>query len=219
MGGFVISDPIRHESFATVQLSRCQGSGRFIFGSDLSHNHSVWLTITRADLHRELKSDRVMPTDSLITVELTELQFGQLLSSMGVGEGVPASLLRFNGEAVEATPDPEKMGTILQEFKDDLVGLSKMADDLFGNARELSRKPGGLKAGEKKELLEKVATLVQQVKHNIPFIGTQLQRTMDRMTEQAKGEISAALTNAVEKAGLEALKLEVTQKSLPEDTE
>src|SRR5208337_4240325 len=94
-------------SYAMVSFSRISagGEGLSLFGSSIKHHSAITLSIKQARLSRDtdLSHDWYFAENRfpLIEVTLSPNQFAELLTSMNVGDGVPATLTLYNGQGYE----------------------------------------------------------------------------------------------------------------------
>ena len=88
----------REASYGTIRLSRAQigGGGQFFFGSKVRVTNSILIEINNAEIVTDHGEQRVRDAGGapLIRVELTPLQFSELLMSADRYEGVPCTFTR-----------------------------------------------------------------------------------------------------------------------------
>lgn len=92
-----------HASFGLIQASRTSGQVR-LFGSAIpSHQHFISLSIARAKRIRTgLGVVHYARTGEVLKVSLSELQWAELITSLGSGDGVPCTIERDHNGAVPA---------------------------------------------------------------------------------------------------------------------
>ncbi len=195
-----------HESFGMLRISRTQGGNFNLFGSDIQHHNTIELSVTRGERHRSLNRDwntgHLLP---LVTVRMSEVQFAQAITSLNMGSGVPCTVTDILGEVMERCPERTKMQEVHGEFRDSMKKIGAKITSLQDAVTEVLEAKGGLKAGEKKELAGKMASLLQDIESNVPFMAEQFTETVDRIMTEAKGEIEAHATGTVQRLGLKAL--------------
>lgn len=81
-----------HPAFGTAIVARSHGTSHPLFQSDVQHSESITLSIRRAERVRDLNTDWVFPTDELVEIEMSLSQWGALVSSIGIGSGVPVTI-------------------------------------------------------------------------------------------------------------------------------
>jgi len=77
--------------------------------------------------------------------------------------------------------------------------------ELSGDVEDILGEKGPLKVGAKKELADKMRSLLQDIESNVPFMATQFSETMNTIVGEAKGEVEAYVTSTVQRAGLKAM--------------
>lgn len=206
-----------HESFGMLQISRqtvMQGvggnlnapRGANLFGSDILHSNLISLRVARGERHRSLHHDMNMArSEGLIEVVMSEVQFAQAITSMNLGSGVPCTINRFLGEGMENCPERTKMQEVHAEFKEDMKKIGAKITRLKESVVNVLDAKGPLKAGEKRELANLMASLLQDIESNMPFMAEQFSETVEHIMVQAKGEIEAHITGVVQRAGLKAM--------------
>lgn len=217
----------KHESFGLLQISRQTSMGRVgsdyavgsnLYGSDILHNHLIALRIHRGERHRSLNRDSNQArVEGIIEVVMSEVQFAQAITSMNMGSGVPCTITRLLGEQMDDCPERTKMQEVHKEFKDKMSKIGRKITELAGDVETVLGEKGPLKAGDKKALANKMATLLQDIESNVPFMATQFSETMDSIVAEAKGEVEAYVTGTIQRAGLKAMSesgLELTESPL-----
>lgn len=71
-----------HESFGTIQFSRCQGTTRTLFGSSIKHHNTITCKISNCELERKLNTDWFHPTSTILEFEMSNTQFADMLTNM-----------------------------------------------------------------------------------------------------------------------------------------
>jgi hypothetical protein len=198
-----------HPAMVTVQFNRIEHGfgGVSLFGSSVKHRSSVILRISKADVERDLSTDWVHGgIDPIIEVELAPAQFSELLVSMNVGTGVPATLRYHNGESFDSPELPTKA----EEFRSEIESaLTKAMDGIRSAQTEVNGllnddKPIGKKG--KLELQEMLRRLNGLAEGTIPFIMEQFSKQMSKTVVEAKAEVDAFVTHAIQQTGLKALR-------------
>ena len=205
-----------HPSYGMIGFYRTQGGGkRRLFGSAIRDHHTtIFMRVTRGEVQHDLSRDWYYgESQSLMEVELSAHQFAELLTSMNMGSGVPCTIRRIDGKRIEDPPfrevEVEQISIAFQER------LQEKTAGFIKHLREIQQKlmaPGPLKATEKKELANVLASIQQEFQSNIPFAVTSYEEAADKIKVAAKAEVDAFLTHVVQKAGLKTL-----QESTPEE--
>jgi len=204
-----------HESFGLLQISRQTSMARVdedyavganLFGSDVLHNHLICLKINRGERHRGLHRDwNFARAEGIVEVVMSEVQFAQAITSLNMGSGVPCTITRLMGESMEDCPERTKMQEVHREFKETMKKIGSKITELSGDVEDILGEKGPLKVGAKKELADKMRSLLQDIESNVPFMATQFSETMNTIVGEAKGEVEAYVTSTVQRAGLKAM--------------
>lgn len=182
-----------HPAFAQIVASRSHGGHQALYGSDFMHSGVVTITIKRSELVRNLSHDWYSGAAELISVDLSESQWATFVSAMNIGDGVPCTLNRIQGERMPGVELEQRTAQFNTEIGETLADAIKEIDE----ALELL--PKGGKAAEKLRhaRMEMVA--------NLPFVAKSFASHMERHVEKAKTEIHGYMNQQIRAAGLEHL--------------
>jgi hypothetical protein len=136
-----------------------------------------------------------MPKDTYVEVEMSYVQFAEVITSFNQGGGVPVTIRYANGRRMEECPFESKDEQFRAEFGADLRGLSEAIDNARIRARALleSKKPPT--KSEKEELISILEGLATEVNSNIPFVRDMFAEQMDKTVAEAKGNIEGFIQN------------------------
>lgn len=198
-----------HESYGMIGVHRISGGDANLFGSAIKHNERVMVRIVRGSKRRSLHQDWYYGSQrDLIEVEMSPVQFSEMLFSLNHGSGVPCTIRYFGGKEMERCPETNVREIYEDEFEGAMSRISKRISRLALLARQKLRGKGTLKRPEREEIAGAIEQLVQDVRSNLPFIATQFNETMDKIVLAAKGEADAFLTRTITEAGLDKLRAE-----------
>lgn len=202
-----------HPTFAVAGAVRREGTPRTLFQSDLKHSSTIVVSVHTATRKRDLNRDWIHPRHELIEFEMSEVQWGAFVSSMGKGSGVPVTLRRTESQSyIPQLPYEPRMSKNRQEV-DDVVGK------LFANVKaaldeleELENNKGGVKA--RREARKKLQGAFMNAGPNARFAVDSLTEAAESVVDQAKADIETHALQAAQRMGIE---LPVTF-SMPEIT-
>jgi hypothetical protein len=205
----------KHPSYGMVGFSRgtVGGSGCYVFGSPVKTNHIITLTIRQCERNHHLNQDWYFGGKEICEVQMTELQFAQLITSLNVGQGVPCSIGYVNGMDYETgkmvskpeVPDPSEIQMVRQEFAGKAKELGEVLSacvaevEAVVEAAKLSKK-------DKEAISKALAKFEMEAKHNLPFIIDQLTRSAGKVVGAAKSELLAWTDFTLKSLGLSHLK-------------
>jgi hypothetical protein len=202
----VLGPEEKHESWGMISLGRWSSShGEVFFNSPLRHHHGISLTLHRASRRHSLNTDRVYAEEEIFDVNLTEVQFGQLISSFNVGGGTPCTIGRINGKRMSKCPPEilkEKVGKDVRRHFEETHQLVKEAQEL---ASRLIEKPSVTK-GERKSLKQKLDFLEVNLSSNLDFLKSCFVGEIEQVVTEAKAELQAHANSVIQQTGIKALK-------------
>jgi len=190
---------IPHPAYAQIRASRVSGRAN-LYGSEFSHHHYITITVARSELNRSLSRDWPFAREDLIEVSLSEAQWATFVSTLNHGTGVQCTLSRHNGQLVPGIPDPKPQSDrFAQEMK---TAMAEVRNRLKSLSDELD---GPLSKTKVAELKKTLGWLSGKVEDSTVFVANQFDEHMEDTTEKAKIEVNAYITNAVQRAGLDAI--------------
>ena len=196
----------KHASWGMVGFYHTQGGARQLFGSDVTNRNTISLKIKHAKKYRELGRDWTMGDDTVCEVELSALQFAELLTNMNVGDGVPCTI-RYTADDgyIEYQEEQSKLDIIYEE-RDDIVdrASTKLREVESGLMELINNKKIAKSIGA--ELLHKLSTALSDLEgSNFEFYKKQSNKEIDKMVVEAKSQISEYITHKIYSVGLETL--------------
>jgi hypothetical protein len=196
-----------HESYGMVQFSRLTGHSGRLFGSSLPDQGSfIQLRVVRADRRHHLGRDWYHGEQHpLMELDLSNVQFAELLTTMNNGSGVPCTLRYTDGRQMEKPPEERlEAQQVRDDFKEKLAQVARNMQESMTKIDEvLSKKSIG--QGDRDMIHDLLGLIKQDVASNIPFWLKSFHEATGKIVASAKTEIDAFLTNAVMSAGYKAL--------------
>jgi hypothetical protein len=189
-----------HPAFAVVSVTRSSGTPRALFQSDLRHQETIMLTISEAERIRDLNHDRVHPTRELVEIEMSLAQWGSVVSSIGLGSGVPVTLRR--GETlgrVVGLPHLPRIRKNLDEVNSAVDKVLERAMESFAVLTEAIDGKKGVRAI--REALRSHGFSLSGAKNNAIFAVTSLAEAAEFVTSQARADIEAHILAASRQTG------------------
>lgn len=196
----------KHKSWGMVGLARTYGAERELFGSDVTNHNTIKLTIKHAQKHRELGRDWTMGDDILCEVELSALQFAELLTNMNVGDGVPCTIrytredgyIKYKNEKNKLEVIYEERSSVIDKASLNIQEVAAQVSELISN-KKISQKIGN-------ELLNKLEVVRSNlVGNNCEFYKQQTFNEISQMVVEAKSQISEHVNQKIYSVGLEKL--------------
>ncbi len=196
----------KHASWGMIGFYHTQGGERQLFGSDVSNHNTIRLAIKHAKKHRELGRDWTMGDDMICEVELSALQFAELLTNMNVGDGVPCTIrytkndgyIKYQEEKPKIDVIYEERDNVVERASSSLREVERGLSELINN-KKIAKSVGG-------ELLHKLSTALSDLEGgNFEFYKRQATEEIDKMVVEAKSQISEYVNAKIYSVGLETL--------------
>ena len=194
----------KHPSYGMIKIGRTQGKCSDLFGSSIEHNSSVRLSIHNAEYIRHLNHDWYHPQSlPLIEIEMSAIQWAEAITNMN-SNGTPVTLRYYNKEIIKGQEIDNKRVQIDNEFELKMKKLNENTNSLLRQATSLLNNKN-MKVADKKELLDVIGMLQQELDSNIPFMKRQFSEQMDKTVSEAKCEVESFVAHKIHRLGLESL--------------
>jgi hypothetical protein len=201
-------DKQTHESYGMAGFFRSSGGHTNLFGSSISHNHTIRFRIKTASKERGLNTDWYYGDKELIEIEMSQNQFAELITSMNMGDGVPVTIRRVNGKSMENCPEENKRQLFEKEFDQKMKELRNKLSKLTSDAKQILNEKKSLTKADRETILNQISMLEQEIGSNTPFVLSMFNEQMDKTVTEAKGEVEAFVQNKITSLGIEGLKAE-----------
>lgn len=193
-----------HPAFGLISLTRTTSNGAFLAGSSVQHGQFLALDIREAERHHSYGGKtNWFSKKSLIRIYISPDQLSNMLMNVSASEGVPCTIVRFNGEG---RPGIKAMDTPVTEA---INHMSKKLKGILGQARGLVKKvqnvcatTPGIKKADKDELKSLTTILENEITSNIPFAAECFAETMEETVHEAKSAVEAFIHNSLLEAGM-----------------
>lgn len=200
-----------HPSFGMIGFSRVTNTSRrnLLFGSPLDRHHeTIVMRVKTAERDHHLSRDWFCGLEQLIEVEMSPMQFAQLLTTMNFGDGVPCTI-RYTADKGRIDPVPgeyiPEQVMILEDVKqgtDDLVG--SMSDRRKKLKELLSKK--SISRSDREEIENLSESLFRWFEDHLPFAFKSFEESAEKVVTAAKAQVDEFMFAILIKTGMERLK-------------
>lgn len=189
-----------HPAFGLATIVRSSGTARALFQSDVKHSESVTLSISQAERTRDLNNDWTHPLEEIVEVEMSLAQWGQLITSIGIGSGVPVTLRRT--ESVPMVPDLPFQPRLAQNLSEMTDSVEKSLERIRATAAAVRENFDG-KTGVK-AMREAIQDLEQAIEHapgNSQYAMKMAQEAAEKVISAAASDIESHVLRASRQLG------------------
>lgn len=198
-----------HPSYGVIRFGRVSGHAS-IFDSELNHQHYIQMTVSRAKVYEQFNthSRSVHPEQgpSLISVNLSEVQFARAITSLNAGVGTPATLDKIDGVNLPLPPSKEneldKHEDRLNEFAERMETIVNEPVEQIRAWRSSKHRPTMKEMGALADTLERKAAYA---KGNAEFIHSVLVESMEDTVASCKTEVDGYVHGFIQAAGIQAI--------------
>lgn len=199
-----------HPAFGQIIVSRVsRGGSTSLYGaSSTYHPTTIRLQIKRSERCHNLGRDQFFGHENVVEVEMTALQFADMLTHMNIGEGVPCTLRHVGMESVPYIPveDDTEIGRIKDAFEDEIS--ARLSAESIREARselkEILGKKTLLKA-DRERIASLTGKMIEAVESLAPFMLKQFSESAEKVQAEVKKEVRAFTDLVVNNAGMQKL--------------
>jgi hypothetical protein len=193
-----------HPAFGVAIITRGQGTQRTLFQSDVLHSETVSLSIHTATRGRELNRDWIHSHEKLVDVEMSLAQWGALVSSVGMGSGVPVTLrCTESNSVVDAFPfkprieeSLDDVGSTVDRLLDEIKRTLAVVQDAIDNKRPI---------GRLRDAMRDHAAAVANASANAEYAVRSLVDAGESVLSQVRADIESQVLNAQRLSDVRAL--------------
>lgn len=188
-----------HESWLLIHANRMHGSTR-LFGSEITHQQCITVTISRCSRKRDLNRDWLHSTKQLLEMWMSEAQWGAFVSSFH-GTGVPATLTYLTGEGMvpqQAAVD-SRLDKSLAEVRNAADKSLEEIKASYGKVME-AFETGGKKV--QREALRDLGIRLGNAPSNMTFAARSLQEHVENVVTKARADIEGMVLQAQQQGAL-----------------
>jgi len=196
----------KHESFAMMSFTRVQSNkGEVMHGSNIKHSTFIRMDLKHSSMRRGLNHDWYYGDKLIASVEMSQNQFAELITSMNMGDGIPVTLKRTERDGQMEDPKFQVVTDLHEdEMKDMTSRVAENGDELLEKMKNLFS-GSTVKKADRNELIKDLEAVLRDIQANMPYVEDCFRETMDKVVTDAKGTIEAFYQHRVVEAGLEAL--------------
>lgn len=194
----------QHPSFAVAVVNRVTTTGAVMFQSDVVHREFIRLTIHTASRVRDLNHDWVHPEKEVVEIRMSLAQWGSLISSMGIGSGVPVTLVwtQQDGKIEEPAWEP-RMAENVTEVKAAIGNMLSHSRENLATLVDAIEQKRGAKAI--RDALRMLSISLEYAEGNSEFAIKTLTDAAERVVGQARSDIEASILAALAATGAQSI--------------
>tara|TARA_R110000851_G_scaffold72413_21_gene160499 strand:- start:134 stop:841 length:708 start_codon:yes stop_codon:yes gene_type:complete len=216
MGGFEYS----HPSFGMISIHHGQGSlGNRLFGSEVESNRHTTIAVSECSVRQDLGKNWYRNSSEIVEVMLSPIQFAEFISTPNCS-GVPCTIRYRSGAGYIV---PKNIDTVtsfakskLEENGDD---IKRTAVTVSEEVTAILNKKGTLTKSDRGEIASLVCRLSQNIASNFEFYEKNVHDNIHKAVSEAKADVDAHITHAINKIGIDTLSNPQAMKLLLESKE
>lgn len=189
-----------HPAFGVAVVTRGHGTPRALFQSDVLHRDVITLSIQHATRTRDLNHDWVHGREPLVEIEMSLSQWGALVSSVGIGSGIPVTIRRTEGEPfTPELPHQPRLQASVDEASGAVEKMLERAAETLAAVEEAFESKKGIRAV--RDALRDHRAAIANAPSNAAFAIRSVTEAGERVTSQVRADIEAQILTAAQRAG------------------
>lgn len=208
MDNHILSDREEtHPAYAQLSFSRQSGGHSNLYGSAIKHQQTITMRIYASKKMTSKYSERYYGENTpIVEVRMSQSQFAQAITSMNQGSGIPVTLESLRGKSIPKCEEKSISEIATEGLREKMDEFTNKMSSGQKRIKEIIDKKGTILKGERKEIGNIYSILMNDLRHNMPFLHECMVEAYDKTATSAKADIEAFYDNAIRKMGLDAMK-------------
>lgn len=185
-------DRYEHPAFGCVVISRYSGSPGPMFASEIDHMGGINLVIKEATLMRAYGSESHLSGRTIAEVRMSALQFAELITSVGKGEGTPCTITARPIGPIERVPSIESLETQGEFMKKQVAEYaSRTLEAIANRIGEIEKlmEGGSVSKTQLREIVSGLKAHLINLPSNIAHCVSTAEGAIERAQAAAKADI------------------------------
>lgn len=201
----------RHPAFGMVSVNRTHSTGTRLFASDLSHQEVITMSFHVAEQVEHdgtIRNRRDRRTGTLLSVSLSPAQWAAMITSFGMGDGVPCTLNAIRTEGYQRLPLIGHTESVRERYERQIKeAAERQIRRIQENMDALAALVAKGKAGKKElaDVYSGLASAVNNLPGNLAFTSELIQENMDKIVASGKAELEAAALGVATRLGVKEI--------------
>jgi hypothetical protein len=177
------------------QLVGAAGMGRELVALRISHGEVYSDSYTKEGFRAK---------DQIVEVYMSPLQWGQFVSSFGVGDGVPCTINRLDGKMVEQEYiSPSISDHYEEKTKVKLQTIRKKYASAFSEAKEILENKKTISKSDRDKIMSAYRSLDRFLFDDLPFMEKMMVEDTTEHINKAEAQFKYEMERLIERHGLE----------------
>lgn len=184
-----------HPSYGAIRFNNIMGTTDTLYGTTVTQDGFVRLTITRAKsvrMYHEEHSYETSRGDEVVVVDMSPHQFAELLISSGSrAEGVPCTIKRLNGKKIEPVQVESTMDKFKLEYSEIMDTVKKAINGISERFSDATNTKGIIKKADVAKMKEDVDWAINDFNDALPFFFSMFEEQIEKTLNEMKHNIVA----------------------------
>lgn len=183
-------DLTKNPAYGLLGFNRRTGGMRVLFGSDIKHNETIVMTVYQADASFEYHQMTPHARNKILEIEMSPVQFANIISNMGCAQGHPVTIRELNGQRTEPLEFESLAKRHIKDYEEKLAAVNEKTSELIKSLKAILAQKTILKA-DREELISLAENIRAEISCNTVFQQNMFVEQMETVVENAKSELSA----------------------------
>jgi hypothetical protein len=182
-----------HPAFGFICVSRTRGGDPNLFMSNVKHDGKVTISIGTAKMERAYHNDRHYTDKELIQIEMSTVQFADMMAGMNTASGVPCTLRRVQYERGKCVLVPGiDMESSVSRYSKEMKNKFKTTGDsliALSNAVRKELEEAKVSKIKQENILAPIESLATEIGANLPFMADMFRESVEGLVQEAKAVV------------------------------
>lgn len=187
-----------------ISIAGGQHNGTTLFDSDFVHQNAVRISIKAATRRRDLHRDWIHGGKEYIEIEMSEAQWASFVSTMNVGDGVPCTLRRLDGQRIPKVPYAPRLAASIDEARQAAdLAFTAIAEAMAAYDALDPKAP----AKQRRGALNNLRSAIANASDNVAYAAKSLGEHAENVVTKARADIEAYVVAKAGQLGIEVPEL------------
>lgn len=196
-----------HPSYGMILVSHARGSARLHASEIPRHEAFVRIVISEGRVvdDHHLLTRRHMAGEQVLVLELSQAQYAAMISAPNVGDGVPCTIARRDGQQVSRPPLQEtSVERVRRQALEEARVIRTRCDSVLASTRQ---KLADAKVSKKRsdEILKDIGRVLQDLRSLGEYAEDTIQEASEDAISRIASEVDAMMTTTIHRLGIASL--------------
>lgn len=183
------------KNIGNISINRTNCNDMRLVGSTVPADTFVTLKISQGEAYStecDKEIIRAKTGGNIVEIAMTHQQWGELISSFGIGEGVPCTIERKNGTRVEQTYKTEALDIYYgNKAKENIKNTVERFDKSFSKAKGILLNKKAISKADREVIIDGYKAISRLLNEELPFIQTLIAEDVEKQLTRAQAQFKS----------------------------